>query len=1485
MSLESKRTDNPIGAALVCGGGVAGIQSALDVANSGFKVYLVEKSPTIGGKMAQLDKTFPTGDCATCIISPKLVECTRNLNIEILPQTQVEAMTGEPGRYRVKLRRKARYVDTTKCNACGDCEKVCPVRVPDEFNRGLALRTAIHKVTAQAVPNAYVIEKRERPPCMSACPLGQNVQAYVALIAAGKFAEAADIIRKDNPLPLICGYVCHRPCESECQQGRYGEAVSIRALKRFALESDQRPAKSKQTPPTRSEKVAIIGSGPAGLAAADYLARKGYPVTIFEAMSVAGGMMRAGIPDFRLPRNVLDSQIQDILDLGVELKLNSPVGDAQNIDSLFENGYKAVFVAVGAQKSAGLGIEGENLQGVTPGIEFIRQVNLAYLESAESAAQRTVLGKRVAVIGAGNAAMDIARSAIRLGARDVAIIYRRTKREMPADPVEVEDAIREGVRFIFLTNPKRFVAKDGKLTGIECVNMRLSDERDASGRRRPVPIEGSEHVLDFEQAIIATGQVPDMGFAAGTELAINKRGLIEVDPVTLATSKPGVFAGGDVVAGAGTLSEAVAAGRRAAESIDRFINGQDLADGRSADPRVWTEERHQALEKAQLREKRTRSRRVAFDHEIGYTADQAIQEASRCLACGGCCECGECVKACLAKAIDHNMVDVVEEIEVGAVVLSPGYEEFDARLRGEFGFGRYDNVVTNVQFERMLSASGPFGGHLKRPSDGTEPTKIAFIQCVGSRDAAKGRPYCSAVCCMAAIKQSIIAKEHIPGLEVAVFCTDIRAFGKDFDLYYERAKASGVRFQRSMVSRLVEMPGSKNLRLCHINDGNAVDEEFDLVILSAGLQPSEEAIRTAAALGVELDTCGFCHSTPPFLTSADGSDGGVATSREGVFVAGAFEGPKDIPETVTQASAAAAMAMQVLAPARGTMITEKIYPREHDFTDAIPRIGVFICHCGINIAGVIDIDRVVETSRTMPYVAYAESAVYACADNTQDRIKEIIREHNLNRLVVASCTPRTHEPLFRDTARECGLNPFLVEMANIRDQCSWVHSNEPAAATEKAIDLVRMSIARAARLAALPTEELPVEQVALVIGGGPSGMTAALSLAEQGFPVHLVEKSDRLGGRLQPGALRDGLITRIEKNPSITTHLSSRLKSLSGHIGNFKAEIEGVSGVSDIRFGALIVAIGGIERTTNEYCYGLDERVVTQREFESMLALGELDLPREATVAMIQCVGSRNDEHPYCSRYCCTQAVKNAVHIRELRPDAKVVVLYRDMRTYGVNELHYQKAREAGVVFVRYEPESPPKVAADGKLTIDFVEPDLGVPGSLDLDMLVLSTGTSPAIDNQSISELAKVPLNKDGFFVEAHVKLRPVDFASEGIFLCGSAHSPKTTAENIQQGLAAAGRAATILSKKTMTVGGQVSKVDVRKCVSCLTCVRVCPYGAPEVSAANNKNRVEIQAAKCMGCGSCAAECPAKAIQLQHFVDRQVEAAIEALLEHVTSH
>ncbi|MDO8588531.1 MAG: FAD-dependent oxidoreductase [Armatimonadota bacterium] len=1478
--MQSNEQKNLIGAVMVCGGGIAGIQSSLDLANSGYKVYMVEKSPSIGGKMAQLDKTFPTGDCATCVISPKLVEAVRNLNIEILTQSEIEEMDGEPGNFRVKIRQKARYVDIAKCNSCGDCQKVCPVRVPDGFNRGLSVTTAIRKVYPQAAPNAFLIEKGDgKSPCKTACPAGVNAHGYVALIAKGKFAEALALERQRNPFPAICGRICNHPCEDGCLRKGIDGAIAICGLKRFLsdYELEHGMAPPPEVKEKRPEKVAVIGAGPAGLTAAYDLALMGYGVTVFEASSTAGGMLSAAIPEYRLPREAIQADVEYIRRSGVEIVTNTRLGEDISLDDLREKGFGAALLAVGASRGRMLNIPGADLTGVVNGLDFLRDVSLG---------KETNVAGRVVVIGGGSVAMDVARTAVRLGARSVRVACIESREEMPAHKEEVAATEAEILAaeagpasaakdspMLCRRSPARVTGENGRVTGIEFIRVKHM-KFDEEGRLSLETEPGTEMIVPADTVIMAIGQATDAALLEGMGLRLTGRGAADADPVTMETNLPGVFAAGDLVSGPSLAVMAIGAGHEAATSIDRYLRGEDLREGRKQ-VEVKTIETPRKVTDPQPRipmpEVAVAERIRGFaEVELGYTEEMAVREAERCLHCEICSECQECVKACGAKAIDHDEQDHEREIEVGAIILAPGYEEFDARLRGEFGFGRYKNVVTNVQFERMLSASGPFGGHLQRLSDGREPKRIAFIQCVGSRDAMNGRAYCSSVCCMAAIKEAVVARSHVPELETTIFYTDIRAFGKDFDRYYERAKADGVRFVRSTPSRIVEVPGSKDLRISHIRDGQPVDEEFDLVVLSTGIRPSDEALRTAAAVGVELNECGFCKSDEAAT---------VATSRQGVYVAGAFQEPKDIPETVAQASAAAAMAMELLSPARGTMVTEKIYPPEHDFTDAIPRIGVFVCHCGINISSVVDVERVVEAAGGMPFVAHAESNIYTCADNTQQRIKDLIEEHNLNRLVVASCTPRTHEPLFRETARECGLNPFLVDMANIRDQCSWVHSNDHEAATEKSIDLVRMAVARTARLGSLITEDLPVIQSGLVLGGGPSGMTAALSLANQGYRTHLVEKSDKLGGRLA-GATRDDLSAKIAEHPLITVYLSSQLVTLQGHVGNFLGEVKTPDGIKSVAHGALLIATGGIERKPEDYLYGKDSRVMTQRELEDKLAAGSLNLPERAVVGMIQCVGSRNEERPYCSRSCCTEAVRNAIRVKEMRPDANVVVLYRDMRTYGANELYYQKAREMGVIFIRYEPDAPPEVTGGEKPVLRFVEPELGLPVQLSLDLLALSTGTSPALDNKEVSDLAKIPLNNDGFFLEAHVKLRPVDFASEGIFLCGSAHSPKTTAENMQQGRAAAGRAATILSKKSMTVGGMVSQVDVRKCVSCLTCVRLCPFGAPEVSPNNGKNRVEIQVAKCMGCGSCASECPAKAIQLSHFMDAQVAAAIEALLE-----
>jgi heterodisulfide reductase subunit A len=843
-------------------------------------------------------------------------------------------------------------------------------------------------------------------------------------------------------------------------------------------------------------------------------------------------------------------------------------------------------------------------------------------------------------------------------------------------------------------------------------------------------------------------------------------------------------------------------------------------------------------------------------------------------------QCGLCARVCQAGAIDYEQTEETLRLEVGAVVLTPGFEAFDATRRGEFGFGFAPNVLTNVQFERLLSASGPTRGHVLRPSDAKPPRRLAFIQCVGSRDTGCDNDYCSSVCCMAATKEAILAKDHVPGLEVSVFFLDLRAFGKDFDRYCERAQNQlGVRYIRSFISRTYEMPGTGNLRLVYAGPGvKQTEEEFDLIVLSLGLEPSASLRQQAERLQVVLNRWGFAQTSE--LQPLD-------TSRPGVFVGGAFQEPKDIPDTVMQASAAAARAMALLAPARGTRVRTRTYPPQRDITDEPPRVGVFICHCGSNIASVVDVERVVRRTRELPYVIVAENNTYTCADDTQKHLKEQILAHRLNRVVVASCTPRTHEPIFRDTLRDAGLNPYLLDMANIRDQCSWVHAAEPGRATDKAVDLVRMAVGRAARLQPLAETTVPVDNAALVVGGGIAGLTAALALADQGFPVHLVEKTGDLGGTLRQ--LHDTLdhadvqaflaqtIQRVNGHKRIAVYLASRVTKVGGHVGAFTSTVQTPKGPTDIEHGAVVVATGATEQKPQSYGYGRNAQVLTQLELSDRLGRGDLALPARPTIAMIQCVEQRTAERPYCSRVCCTTAVQNALRLRERHPQARIMVLYRDMRTYGFREAAYREARQQGVLFVRYEADQPPQLELDGRLHLRVREPALGRDLDLTPDLVVLAAPMVPRADREELSGLLRVPLNADGFFLEAHLKLRPVDFASEGLFLCGTAHAPKFISETISQANAVAARAAAILARKRMPVSGQIAWVDPDKCISCATCVHVCPYLAPQV---NEFNKAEIQSATCMGCGSCTAECPAKAISLRHFLDAQILGAVDSLLE-----
>jgi heterodisulfide reductase subunit A2 len=849
-----------------------------------------------------------------------------------------------------------------------------------------------------------------------------------------------------------------------------------------------------------------------------------------------------------------------------------------------------------------------------------------------------------------------------------------------------------------------------------------------------------------------------------------------------------------------------------------------------------------------------------------------------------CIGCGLCERVCLAKAVNYSDTTATEKIEVGSVILAPGYEVFDARLRPEFGYGAFDNVVTSIEFERLLSATGPHRGHLLRPSDGTVPERIAFIQCVGSRDANCGNNYCSSVCCMYATKEAIIAKEHVHFVKPTIFYMDVRAHGKGFDAYYERAKGEyGIRFIKCMVSKVRERIKTKNLFLSYLNeDGKFEEEEFDLVVLSVGMVPSRGTLEMAGRLGVELDESGFC-KTRVFEPTA--------TSRPGVYVCGAFESPKDIPETVSQASGAVTDATCDIAQSRGTMVTRKEYPPELDIAGETPRIGVFVCHCGINIGGVINVPRVREYARSLKNVVYADENLYTCSQDTQEKIKKAITEQRLNRVIVASCSPRTHEPMFRETIREAGLNRFLFEMANIRDQCSWVHMRQKEEATEKAEDLVRMAVANARLIRSLDQLTVPVVPKGLVIGGGVAGMSASLKLAEQGYEVYLVEKEAELGGNvknlyhtLEGGdvqAFLKDLITRVTNHPSIRVITNGEVVGFSGSKGNFSTDLRigPAAECQQIEHGVTILATGAKELKPDEYHYGEDPKIVTQIELEDKIARHPEEIARANQIVMIQCVGSRDEKRPYCSRTCCATAVKNALKIKQLHPGARIFVLYRDMRTYGLMESYYAKARKEGVLFVRYTPEEKPEVRNSGKLSVSFTDPGLKDQVRVEPDLLVLSTATVPR-ENQELATLLKVPRTAEGFFLEAHMKLRPVDFATDGIYLAGSAHGPKLIRESISQASAAVARACTILSKDKMLVGGVVAVVDSEKCAACLTCVRVCPYEVPLI---NSRGEAEINVSKCKGCGSCAAECPAKAIELMHFRSEQLEAKSQALVLELT--
>jgi heterodisulfide reductase subunit A len=815
------------------------------------------------------------------------------------------------------------------------------------------------------------------------------------------------------------------------------------------------------------------------------------------------------------------------------------------------------------------------------------------------------------------------------------------------------------------------------------------------------------------------------------------------------------------------------------------------------------------------------------------------------------------------------------------VILAIGNELFDPGIQEVFGYGQSPNVITSMEFERILSASGPYMGHLMRPYDREEPKKIAWLQCVGSRDTHKGsNAYCSGVCCMYAIKEAVIAKEHARGdLESTIFYMDMRTYGKDFEEYYNRARDEhGVRFVRCRV-HTVNPVKDGNLEITYVDEsGELKSEIFDLVVLSVGLQVGGETIELARRLGIELDKYNFA-KTSSFVP--------VATTKEGVFVCGAIQSPKDIPQSVTQASAAAAASSVLLSESRWTQTQVQKKPKETNVFGQPPRIGVFVCRCGINIAGVVNVPEVRDYAKTLPYVTYAEDNIYTCSQDTQVKMAKVIKEQGINRVVVAACTPKTHEPLFQETLMNAGLNKYLFEMANIRNQDSWVHSRDPVAATEKAKDLVRMAVAKAALLEPLSETELGLEPVAMIVGGGVSGMVCAKNLAEQGYEVHLVEKSEELGGQARflnktwkgediQSYVKD-LTDKVEKDPRVQVHRSTEVAEVGGFVGNFSSTLKNSNEEIKLKHGVAIVATGGREYKPVEYLYGEDPRVLTHLELDALFIKNAPILNDIQSVVFIQCVGSREPDHPYCSRVCCTHTMQSALELKQRNPDVNVYVLYRDIRTYGEREDLYKEAREKGVIFFHYDLQSKPKVNGARKDTLEIELEDhvLRRPIILRANLLVLATAIIPS-ESEQMATYFKVPVNENGFFIEAHAKLRPVDFATDGIFMCGLAHYPKSIDESIEQSLAAASRASGLIATGKVFASGTVAQINPMFCTGCGVCVSICPYSAPSIMKEGRfAGRAEINSVLCKGCGLCAASCRSGAIDLKGFAQDQMMAMI----------
>jgi len=849
--------------------------------------------------------------------------------------------------------------------------------------------------------------------------------------------------------------------------------------------------------------------------------------------------------------------------------------------------------------------------------------------------------------------------------------------------------------------------------------------------------------------------------------------------------------------------------------------------------------------------------------------------------------CTVCQGVCKNGAINFNQTAEKVEVKVGSIILAPGFEPYDPKLREEYRYGEFENVVTSMDYERLLCSTGPYEGEILRASDKKHPHKIAWLQCVGSRQVIPGgNSYCSSVCCTYAQKHVILTKDHDASAQCTIFHNDIRSYGKDFERFYQRTeKLPDVRFVRAYASIMKEDPITKNvtIRYATENDG-VIEEEFDMVVLSVGLTPPKDALSIAEKFGIELNDHGFCKTNPV---------NPMETSRKGIFISGSFQGPLDIPESVVTASGCGSQCGEMLDYRRGNLAREREYPLERDVSQEEPRVGVFVCHCGANIGRIVSVPSTVDYALTLPNVVHSEDNLFICSTDAAKHITNSILEKGLNRVVVAACTPRTHEPLFRDTLREAGINQYYFEFANIREHCSWVHSKEQEAATQKAKDLISMAVARVTHLEPLEEFDLPVNKAALVVGGGVAGMTSALSIAKQGHHVHLLEKEKDLGGiarklhytleGLDVQAYLVDLIEKVYKNPYVHVYTEAKVLDASGYIGNFVTKVNSRGIIREIKHGATVIATGAEVYKPTEYLYGEDARVMTHLELEEQIAAEDEKLLNSDSLVMIQCVGCRNEDRNYCSRICCSESIKNALKLKEKNPEMDIYVLFRDIRTYGYKEDYYREAAAKDVKFIRYEPEDPPVVepgeSDEGKdvLKVTVADPILGSKLELDADAVVLAAAVVPAADSKDVAGLFKVSLSPDGFYSEAHVKLRPVDFAADGVYLCGIAHYPKLLSETISQAYGAAGRVVTLIANDTVVASGSVAGVDESICISCGACIAACAYGAISFHETPHGKKATVNPVLCKGDGLCNAKCPTGAVSLKHYTFEQVFSQIDA--------